>query len=235
MKQILFIILSFTFSILGFGQEQELPHYEITNGVRINAEIIRPILSIVQNNYTAYEFNIDVGIKPKLFLAADFGYQNHLQEDSLPSFSYKTTGRYFKIGVDRNFINFENSVDDVVSLGVRYGVASLTNTIKNAIVFNEYWGNSDPFSDSENFQAHWLELVVGMKTPIFKNVYMGWDLRGKILLYQNSEISKRPYIAGFGNPSSTTLKFSSSFHYYLSYRIPFKKKILVPITSESEK
>ncbi len=224
MKQTFFIILSFTFSILGFGQDPELPYYEITNGIRLNTEVIRPILSIVQENYTAYEFNVDVGIKPRLFLSVDVGVQDHLQADSLPSFSYQTTGTFFKIGIDRNFINFENSVTDIVSLGARYGYASLSQTISNAIVYNEYWGNSDPISTTENFQAHWLEVVVGMKTPIFKNVYIGWDIRGKMLLYNGSEVSKRPYITGFGKPSATTLRLGSSFHYYISYRLPFKNK-----------
>lgn len=226
MKQlILLITLTFTFNSFLIAQDANKAFYEIDNGLRLSVDIIRPILTFTQKNYTGYEFSADVGIKPKLRLSIDLGTQTKFNNDN--SFDYNTKGNYFKIGVDRNFMNFENSVKDIFSVGLRYGIGFMNHSIDNVSIFDSYWGNVNIPSKNENFTAHWTEVVVGMKTPIFKNISMGWDIRAKLLIIQNNTFSTRPYIPGFGQPSDgKNVRTSMSFHYYIAYQIPFKRKMI---------
>lgn len=226
MKQlILLITLTFTFNSFLIAQDANKAFYEIDNGLRLSIDIIRPILTFTQENYTGYEFSADVGIKPKLRVSIDIGTQTKFEDDN--SFEYNTTGNYFKIGVDRNFMNFENSTRDIFSVGVRYGIGFIDHSMNDITVFDSYWGEVNWKDQSENFTAHWTEVVVGMKTPIFKNISMGWDIRAKLLIVQGNNFSDRPYIPGFGQPSDgKNVRTSMSFHYYIAYQIPFKRKMI---------
>lgn len=232
MKQlILLITLTFTFNSFLIAQDANKAFYEIDNGLRLSIDIIRPILSFTQDDYTGYEFSADVGVKPKLRMSMDVGTQTRFENEN--SFEYNTKSNYFKIGVDQNFMNFENSTKDIFSIGFRYGIGFVDHSVQNITIFDSYWGDINWPNENEKFVAHWTEIVVGMKTPIFKNMSMGWDIRAKLLLSQNNTISDRPYIGGFGQPSDgKNVRTSLSFHYYIAYRIPFKRKMVWDIPKE---
>ncbi|MCP4522489.1 MAG: hypothetical protein GY827_12480 [Cytophagales bacterium] len=223
-KKLFIIFISFFSVFSSWGQEKEDSVHIVENGIRLNIELIRPILTFAQENYTAYDFSVDVGIKPKLLLEVEGGYHSRLEQET--SFDYSVSGTYFRVGVLHNFLDIETAKRNLFFGGISYGLAIAEHQVDNAIIYDQYWGNVNNFDAIESFSAHWGELSVGMKTPVVGNLFLGFTLKGKLLLYNTNTLSERPYIPGFGLPNNSSLKTGISFHYYLSYRFPFKKGLV---------
>ena len=72
--------------------------------------------------------------------------------------------------------------------------------------------------------AHWLELVVGIKAELLRNLYAGASVRVGLLVAQtNNSGFPNYYIPAFGRVHEGS-RFGVGFNYTLSYLIPLYKK-----------
>ena len=75
-----------------------------------------------------------------------------------------------------------------------------------------------------NLNAVWFEIVFGLKTEIFNNLFLGFELQLKNVLKQkNSQGITNFYIPGF-NRTYDSSDFGAGFSYTISYLIPIIKK-----------
>ena len=67
-------------------------------------------------------------------------------------------------------------------------------------------------------------MVTGLKIRVVKQLYLGFTLRYKLFMSTSGAEDLRPYyIPGFGKNIGTS---AFGFNYYVSYRLPFRKKII---------
>ncbi|MBA4322869.1 MAG: hypothetical protein C0408_08645, partial [Odoribacter sp.] len=71
-----------------------------------------------------------------------------------------------------------------------------------------------------------IEVSPGVKTEIFKNVSIGWNLRLRLMVYSGSDKHIKPVsVPGYGNGAKS---FSPGINYYIIFNIPYKSVYVKP-------
>ena len=193
--------------------------------LRVGFDISMPIIKVLEEEKKGMEIVADFRINHKLYLAGEFGTEDHTrQEDHI---NFTTKGEYFKVGV--NYNNYENwkGMNNQIYIGVRYGVSLFNHTLNSysPFVYGDYFEPEQVTSGTEfnSLNAHWFEFVAGMQVETFKNLYLGAMIEFKSMIYSKEpENFKNMYVPGFNNVSTNNLGFG--FNYTITYNIPFSKR-----------
>ena len=194
---------------------------ERTKGVRIGYDISRLAVKILENERTAFELSVDYELKPNFYLAAEGGAQKYLLTDSL--YHYTSKGFYARFGIDFNMLkNRAENQYEMVFVGLRYGYSNLDHSTDNILIGENYWGQGDMTQlGTTTIQAHWIEAAVGVKAELFKNIFIGWSVRWRVMIYQTRDPVLKPiYIPGYGRGEKKSL---IGFNYSIFVRIPIGK------------
>jgi len=209
--------------LIGFGQKKnEVWRYE---GPRIGIDMSRFLMpSIHKEIQSGFEIQADYPYKGNFFPTVEAGYQS--VNDLKDSFHYTNKGPYARIGVDLNIKQFESLSDnDLVFVGVRYGFSRFAQETL-AADFSNYWGTIQTSFPKKYLNAHWGELVFGLKGELLPNFFLGWSVRAKFLLSTTKDLHVTPYvIPGLGYTSS---EVPFDFSITVSYRIPLIKTKTMP-------
>jgi hypothetical protein len=216
----LILLLISSFSV--FPQKKaEVWRYE---GPRVGIDLSRFLLPYLQNaKRNGWEIQADIPYKGNWFPTFEMGMQWF--DDQRDGFHYKNNGSYARLGVDMNIVKFESLKDhDFVFLGARYGY-SVFNQQTDAINYSNYWGAVTSSIPGKTMNAHWGELVFGMKGELFPNFFFGWSFRAKFPFAVTKDDNIKPYIVpGIGKITGGT---PFDFSVGLYYRLPiFRTKTL---------
>lgn len=227
MKIFGFILLTCLLVQNSFAQERELKRrpartdkFARLDGIRVGMDVSRPFQSL-WNKGDRYgtEFSADVEVLPNLFTVAELGWdQFEINHDYV---SYTSSGTYLRVGWDYNFLPAESPKDrDILYGGLRYGFCVGKQRV-SSYRFENYWETEVGAFPSQSYTSHWIEFVLGMKGEIFHNIFMGWSIRGKVMMAQKEfEMPPVYFTAGYGNADSS---FSFDFTYSLFYNLPFRQ------------
>lgn len=231
-------ISKFTFSIglvllsfIGNAQEtatkkkDSIPIKKERYGLRVGVDLFKLSRSFYETDYRGLELVGDYRLTRRHFLAVEIGNENKtVDEDQL---NFTTKGTYLKVGFDYN--TYENwlNMENIISVGLRYGVSSFSQTLNNYTVYNPnpYFGETPLIVSGDNYDgltAQWVEVVAGIKAKVFNNVFVGFSFRLNRMLSQ-----KRPdsfdnlYIPGFNRTYNGD--YGVGFNYTVSYFIPLYK------------
>jgi hypothetical protein len=161
----------------------------------------------------------------RFYLAGELGNEDKTVDDDRLNFT--TNGTYFKAGFDFN--SFENWLDmeNMIYVGMRYGVSSFSQTLNSYKIYepNNFYGENTVISSIKynGLTASWIEIIGGVKAELLSNLYLGFSLRLNYLVS-----NKKPsnfdnlYIPGFNRTYDG--KFGTGLNYTLSYFIPIYKK-----------
>jgi hypothetical protein len=199
-------------------------------GVRFGADLFKIARSIYDSDYKGFEIVGDYRLTKKYYLAGEIGNENKTTDDDQVNFT--TKGTYFKVGFDYNAHENWLDLENMIYLGLRYGVSSFSQEINNYRIYNPhpYFGENSVVAGDAKFDglsAQWVEVVLGMKTRVFDNVFVGFSFRMNKLMS-----NKRPggfdnlYIPGFNRTYDGD--FGVGFNYTVSYFLPLYKKKIVP-------
>lgn len=205
--------------------KDSIPPKKERYGLRVGVDFFKLSRSFFEKEYKAIEFVGDYRITRRHFLAAEIGNENKtVNEDQL---NFTTKGTFLKVGFDYNsFVNW-GTMENVISIGLRYGASSFSQTLNSYYVYNTnpYFGETPVVlsgSKYDGLSAQWIEVVAGMKAEVLKNIFVGFSFRLNRLLSQ-----KRPdnfenlYIPGFNRTYNGD--FGAGFNYTVSYFIPLYK------------
>jgi len=224
MSEYIFKILLFTFwSLPVFGQVDKFA----PTSIRVGGEAASFGYSLFKDDFKSWEVEGDVDFY-RYFLVFDWGYNSFFQASDQITygyFNYKSSGRYFRVGPDINFIRNERT-KNVLALGLRYGQSNFKESADYSTynaVENETTWPEDTLSYSEgNITGRWMEMNASLKARIFKNLYLGLTIRYKILPGGSKEGTFQTYyLPGFGKIIN---KNNWGLSYYISYRFPFREK-----------
>lgn len=149
-------------------------------GLRIGVDLFKFSRSLYDKNYKGLELVGDFRVSKKHYFAAEIGNENKTTNETQLNFT--TKGTYLKVGFDynahQNWLNLEN----MIYVGLRFGISSFNQEINSYKVYN-----SDPFFNESNsvlinekyngLSAKWGEVVAGIKTKVFDNVFVGFSFR----------------------------------------------------------
>ena len=188
-------------------------------GVRVGVDFSKFVFPFLFNyERSGFEASVDVHVSKNMFAIVEAGWLhvNLARTD----FLYKQFGTYGKIGIDYNLLKHKvPNINDMVYGGVRYGFSQFNHQAERITIPGYYWQpdlrrETIPLS---SMNAHWLELLFGVKAEVLKNFYIGMSFRLKFRLIPPKDEFSIPYmIPGYGNGYE---KSAISITYYLSYNI----------------
>ncbi|MFT5237935.1 MAG: hypothetical protein ACI9M9_001537 [Flavobacteriaceae bacterium] len=195
-------------------------------GLRVGADLAKPIRSLLEDGYTGFEVMADFRISKKYYVAAEIGNE---KKDRLESnLSSTTSGSYIKIGADYNAYNNWFGVNNAIYFGFRYGIS----TFKQELLSYQIYDTNQTFPPTtitepiefSGLTANWAELIFGIKTEVLPNLYLCINLQLKRKLAEDiPENFNNLFIPGF-NRTYDFSEFGAGYGYTISYLIPLFKK-----------
>lgn len=196
-------------------------------GLRVGIDLFKLTRALYDKNYKGLEITGDYRLTKKHFLAAEVGNENKTTDDSRMNFT--TKGSYIKVGFDYN--GYENWLDmeNIISIGLRYGASTFSQQLNTYKIYNanaNYFGEVPAIVSGENFSgltASWIEVVAGVKVKVINNIFMGFSLRMNRLISNKTPANfDNLYIPGFNRTYNGD--FGVGFNYTVTYFIPIYKK-----------
>ncbi|MDJ0644987.1 MAG: DUF6048 family protein [Flavobacteriaceae bacterium] len=193
-------------------------------GLRVGVDLFNPTAAIVEDRRKGLELVADYRINKKWYAAAELGYLENRSD--LDNIDFTTDGQYIKLGVDYNAYENWLDMENAIYLGIRYGFSTFSHTLNEGIINADPIFGELPVSAPQEFDglnAHWAELVVGVKAEILNNLYLGFSFSGKrMITMKEANNFKNLFVPGFNRVFLNESGFG--FNYTLSYLIPLYKK-----------
>ena len=206
-------------------------------GVRVGVDLYKLTRALYDKNYKGIEFVGDYRLTKKYFIAAELGNENKTTDDDRVNFT--TKGSYIKVGFDynayQNWLNMEN----IISIGLRYGFSTFNQQLNSYRIYNSnpYFGETIVIPSGKKFDgltASWIEVAAGVKAKVVDNVFMGFSLRlNRLITNKEPENFSNLYIPGFNRTYDGN--FGVGINYTITYFIPIYKKKVKPILNEKIK
>lgn len=199
--------------------------YKSNFGLRLGVDISKPIQGLTNNTYSGYEIVGDYRISKRFFIAAELGFEEKISEEDFTNSTAK--GSYARLGFNYNAYQNWLDMNNEVYVGYRYGYSMFEQTLNNFTpnVNSLYFpaaGITTPIT-ATNLNAHWSELLFGIKVETINNLFVGFSVSYKILMSVKDPANfKTLYAPGFNRIFETNTGFG--FNYSISYLIPFRKK-----------
>ena len=206
-------------------------------GVRVGIDLYKLARTFYDEDYKGLELTGDYRLTRKFYLAGELGNENKTTDDDRLDFT--TKGTYFKVGFDYN--TYENWLDmeNMITVGMRYGVSSFSQQLNTYEIYNPnpYFGETPLIVSGEKFNglsASWIEIVAGVKAKVFNNFFVGFSLRlNRIVSNKQPDNFENLYIPGYNRTYNG--EFGAGFNYTVSYFIPIYKKNVKPKEKEPKK
>lgn len=200
-------------------------------GLRVGVDVFKLSRAFWEKDYKGLEIVGDYRLTKKYYVAAEIGNENKTVDDEQLNFT--TKGTYIKAGF--NYNAYENWLDmeNLIYIGLRYGVSSFSQTLNNYTVYNRdhYFGDQAMVVSGEKFSglsAQWAEFVAGVNAKVYNNIYVGFSFRiNKLITNKKPANFDNLYIPGFNRTADGD--FGVGFNYTVSYFIPiYKTKTKLP-------
>ena len=195
-------------------------------GLRVGVDLYKLTRSLYDKEYKGIEFVGDYSLTKKYYLAAELGNENKTTDGDRLNFT--TKGSYLKVGFDyngyQNWLNMEN----IISIGLRYGASTFSQELNSYKIYNAnpYFGEVPVLVSGDKFNgltASWIEVVAGVKAKVINNVYLGFSLRLNRLVSNHKPTNfDNLYIPGFNRTYDGD--FGVGVNYTITYFIPIYKK-----------
>ena len=202
--------------LCGFTQTAA-PDTARRSGLRLGFDLSRLAnYYITERKVQGLEFSVDLAYR-KLFYVAEAGVAN--TSKSQPSYQFATNGYYGRLGIERNMLK---GGKDVMFFGARYAFGAFNFRSDRFVAPDLYWGDFESSIGQQNFTAHWLEGISGLKGNVWQNFYLGFTVRFKyrVSLSGNQGLGSIT-IPGFGDAAKRS---AFGFNYYIFYQIPFRDR-----------
>lgn len=229
----IFSLLFVCISLFGNAQEKKkdsvVPKTE-RFGVRFGVDLFKLTRSFYEKDYRGLELVGDYRLTKRFYIAAELGNENKTVDDAQVNFT--TQGTYIKAGFDYNAYENWLNMENMIYIGLRYGVSSFSQKLNNYEVYNSqpYFGESptiDAGIEYNGLAAQWAEVVSGVKVEVINNVYVGFSVRLHYLISNKKpENFDNLYIPGFNRTYEGN--FGVGFNYTVSYFLPLYKSTAKP-------
>ncbi|NNT72913.1 hypothetical protein HKT18_11855 [Flavobacterium sp. IMCC34852] len=238
------IVLTVLLSLTGNAQvkttakKDSIPPKTERYGLRLGVDLFKLSRSFYEKDYRGLELVGDYRLTRKHYLAAEIGNEDKTVDDDQVNFT--TKGTYLKIGFDYNSYQNWLDMENIISVGLRYGISSFSQNLNSYQIYdpnNSYFGVAPTVYPNQPFKglsAQWIEVVAGMKAEVFNNVFVGFSFRLNRLVTQKQPNNfENLYIPGFNRTYNGD--FGVGFNYTVSYFIPLYKSTVKAKDKAEEK
>lgn len=189
-------------------------------GAYIGVDVFGLGSKVLGGDYTCTEISGEVNLKNRYFPVIEMGYGSIETTNEETDIYFKSSAPYVRIGMNYNIFYKKPYLPGHFIVGLRYGFSAFSYDIKAPSMTDPVWGKPTiPFAyEGVKSNAGWLELVIGLRTNVYKNFYMGFSARYRSRMnVKKAENSEPYYIPGFGKNTGTNIGIT----YNLIYKLPF--------------
>lgn len=213
---------------IGHGQDS-IPKYTERYSLRFGIDISKPIRSVVEDRYKGLELTADYRLTQKLYLAGEAGMEDkRVVSESL---DFQTSGEYLKLGLDINLFRNWQGMENQLLTGFRLGTSTYKHRLHGYAVrqLNHFWQEElykplDTPIDYSNLSAFWFQLLIGVKSELLTNLYIGISVRMNYLIsYKEVDNFDNLYIPGFHRVSDIS-PWGAGLNYTIMYQFPLYRK-----------
>ena len=213
---------------IGHGQDS-IPKYSERYSLRFGIDISKPIRSVVEDRYKGLELTADYRLTQKLYLAGEAGMEDkRVVSESL---DFQTSGEYLKLGLDINLFRNWQGMENQLLTGFRLGTSTYKHRLHGYAVrqLNHFWQEElykplDTPIDYNNLSAFWFQLLIGVKSELLTNLYIGISVRMNYLI-SDKEVDNfdNLYVPGFHRVSDIS-PWGAGLNYTIMYQFPLYRK-----------
>lgn len=196
-------------------------------GLRVGGDLSKLIRTALDDDYKGFEIMADFRLSKRLYIAGEFGIEERtLGNDYLNA---TASGSYFKAGIDYNSYTNWFGMHNMIYGGLRVGASTFSQTRNSYAVYSQdqYWEPQFTSTDVEKFSdltAIWAELIIGIKTEVLPNLFIGINAQLKNIFSQDQPGDfENLYVPGY-NKTYDSSNFGVGYGYNISYLIPLFKK-----------
>lgn len=191
--------------------------------IRAGLDIAGPVIYLTDKNNMNIEGHISFDRNEKMSYALEGGYLDYSY--SQYNYNFLCKGAFARLGVDFNLLKPEVSTGKHwAGLGLRYGL-SIFRSETTSFYHENYWGLVTSSIPSKTSAGHFLEVSPGVRTELFRNFSIGWNIRLKLLISGGGGRDLKPiYFPGYGSGGKRT---AAGISYYLVWNIPYRTKTVI--------
>lgn len=208
------ICVFFISILLTTSNAQAADSTRLQKELRLGVDLFQPIIHAGNEQTKGYEISADYRLNKTIYLVAEGGFGH--SDYQYPELSYTTKNSFVRVGFDKSLLPEISKNDrDMAFVGLRYGLALIHRGTASFVYQDPLYGSTYGTVAGKNMQAHWLEITGGVKVFLWKNIWAGWQVRGKFLLNQKAFRELAPdYLAGYGRGDKNT---NFGFNFYVGY------------------
>jgi len=212
-------------------KKEDIVYFPLYNGLSVSTDIYGLGASVLGSDFLTTEIAVEANLKNRYFPVVEIGYGT-TDTWSDRGTHYKSSAPYFRIGMNYNTM-YKKGNPNFLYVGFRYGFTSFSydvvstpagdpiwgDYIENPSMIDDIWGGNVPFNQKGlKASMGWLELLVGVRAHIYKDIYMGWSLRYKRSMNTSpSDYGDPWFVPGYGEFDSNRFGIT----YSLIYKLPF--------------
>ncbi len=177
-------------------EEKPVP---LIDGIAVGANLLGLGQQFLGSDWMQLEAMARLNLKDKYFPIFEMGIGQADHEGKDLDNHFTTRAPFFRIGCDYNFTKKHNG--NRLFTGLRYGFSYFTYDIDAATpLADPIWGTKQEVNFTNlSGNQHWAEVVFGLETRLWSIVRLGWDVRIKFRIVENSStLGSAWYVPGFG-------------------------------------
>lgn len=198
-------------------EEKEAPFFQ---GVYAGVDIFGFMSKAFGSDITTTEVSLEANLMNRFFPVLEIGYGSMDTTNDETDIHYKASAPFFRVGVNYNIFNKKPHLPGYFTVGLRYGFSSFDYDVQAPDMVDPNWGHTSVpvVYEGVKSKVSWAELVIGLKTNVYKDFYMGFTVRYRSRLSMTkNEYSEPYYIPGYGRGKPNNFGIT----YNLVYKLPF--------------
>lgn len=182
-------------ALIGKKVEPKEKHFQY---FRLGVDVSKLIRSGLTKDYSTAEFLIESVWEPKMHYVIESGFATSKTNET--NVIYSSSSYFLRFGFDKYFFGklFEEDMDNAF-IGLRLAGARNKRQEAVATLWDPFYGNTTVVQPAASQMMYWIELTTGFRMELQKNIFIGWNIRGKTFLNPKKIEELTPkYLAGYG-------------------------------------
>ena len=189
-------------------------------GIMVGVDVYGFLNQALGSDIRSTEASIETNLLNRFFPVVEFGYGSMDKTDDETNIHFKTSAPFFRLGVNYNVFYKKPELPGCLTVGLRYGFSSFKYDVQAPEMTDPNWGNTQVPVNYTGVKSNvgWLEAVVGLRANVYKDFYLGLNVRYRSRLSMTKNENTEPYyIPGYGRGKSSSIGIT----YSIIYKLPF--------------
>ena len=199
------------------GEKEEKPFFQ---GIMVGVDVFGFLNQALGSDARTTEVSIEANLQNRFLPIVEIGYGGMDMTDDETDIHFKTSGPFFRVGMNYNVFYQKPDLPGGLTVGLRYGFSSFTYDMLSPDLVDPNWNHTHVPVNYTDVKSNvgWLEAVVGMRANVFKDFYLGLNVRYRSRLSMTKNENSEPYyIPGYGRGKPNNFGIT----YSLIYKLPF--------------